>query len=96
MGDGDGALFGEAIVFTGALLLPRRDAADRAAEAGADVLSGVTKATTMLVVGDQDIAKLNGREKSSKHLKAEKLISAGQNIRIIGETDFMVLSSIKN
>lgn len=93
-GDGDGALLGEAVVFTGALQVPRSEAADRAAMAGADVLPGVTKKTTMLVVGDQDIAKLNGHDKSGKHLKAEALIAAGQQIRIIGETDFMVLSAI--
>lgn len=74
--------------------MPRREAADRAAEAGADVLPGVTKKTTLLVVGDQDIAKLNGQEKSSKRMKAEALIAAGQPIRIIGETDFMALSAI--
>lgn len=93
-GDGDGALVGEVIVFTGALEIPRRDAADRAAEAGADVAPGVTKKTTMLVVGDQDIAKLNGHDKSGKHTKAEMLIAGGHPIRIIGETDFMALSSI--
>ena len=93
-GDGDGALLGEAVVFTGALQVPRREATDRAAMAGADVMPGVTKKTTMLVVGDQDIAKLNGHDKSGKHLKAEALIAAGQHIRIIGETDFMVLSAI--
>jgi len=92
--DGDGALLGEAVVFTGALQVPRREAADRAAMAGADVMPGVTRKTTMLVVGDQDIAKLNGYDKSGKHLKAEALIAAGQQIRIIGETDFLVLSAI--
>lgn len=93
-GDGDGALLGEAIVFTGALQVSRREAADRAAEAGADVHPGVTKKTTLLVVGDQDISRLNGHEKSSKHSKAEALIAAGQPLRIIGETDFMALSAI--
>lgn len=93
-GDGDGALLGETIVFTGALQIPRREAADRAAEAGADVHPGVTKATTLLVVGDQDISKLNGAEKSGKHRKAEGLIAAGLPIRIIGETDFMALAAI--
>ena len=94
VGDGEGGLVGEAIVFTGALELPRREAADRAAQAGADVLPGVTKNTTVLVVGDQDFATLNGHAKSSKHLKAEALIAAGQSIRIIGETDFMALSAV--
>lgn len=93
-GDGDGALLGEAIVFTGALQIPRREAADRAAEAGADVHPAVTKNTTLLVVGDQDIDKLAGKDKSSKHLKAEQLIAAGQQIRVLGETDFMALCAM--
>lgn len=93
-GDGDGALVGEFVVFTGALIVPRRVAADRAAEAGADVQPSVTKTTTLLVVGDQDIEKLAGKAKSSKHLKAEQLISCGQSIRIIGETDFLALSAV--
>jgi DNA polymerase-3 subunit epsilon len=94
VGDGDGALVGEALVFTGALTVPRVQAADMAALAGANVQAGVTKHTTLLVVGDQDIAKLNGHEKSGKHMKAESLIAAGQPIRIIGESDFMRLAAI--
>jgi DNA polymerase-3 subunit epsilon len=50
---------------------------------------GVTKKTTLLVVGDQDIDKLNGQDKSSKHRKAEQLIESGQPLRILGEADFM-------
>ncbi|MGF1550314.1 MAG: exonuclease domain-containing protein [Sphingomonadaceae bacterium] len=90
-GDGDGPLVGESIAFTGALQMPRREAADLAHEAGAAVESGVTKRTTMLVVGDQDIEKLVGHDKSSKHRKAEKLIATGQPIRIVGEADFLSL-----
>jgi len=90
-GDGDGPLVGESIVFTGALQMPRRAAADLAHGAGAGVEPGVTKTTTMLVVGDQDLDKLAGHEKSSKHRKAEQLISAGRPIRIVGEADFMIL-----
>lgn len=91
-GDGDGSLLGESIVFTGALQMPRREAADLAHEAGAAVEPGVTKHTTMLVVGDQDIDKLAGHEKSGKHRKAEQLIANGQPLRIVGEADFMSLS----
>lgn len=94
LGDGDGSLVGQTIVFTGALQVPRREAADRAAAAGADVQSGVTKHTTVLVVGDQDISRLNGHDKSNKHAKAEVLIAGGQRIRIIGETDFMALAAV--
>jgi DNA polymerase-3 subunit epsilon len=88
-GDGDGPLLGESIVFTGSLEILRREAADLAHEAGAAVEAGVTKHTTLLVVGDQDIDKLNGADKSSKHRKAEKMIEKGQPIRILGEADFM-------
>lgn len=91
-GDGDGPLVGENIVFTGALQMPRREAADLAHEAGAAVEPGVTKHTSMLVVGDQDIEKLAGHEKSGKHRKAEQLIAKGQPIRIVGEADFMSLA----
>ena len=91
-GNIDGTLHGEVVVFTGALEIPRREAADLASKAGCDVGSGVTKKTTLLVVGDQDISKFAiGADKSSKHLKAEKLILSGQNIRIIQESDFKEL-----
>jgi DNA polymerase-3 subunit epsilon len=88
-GDGDGPLVGESIVFTGSLQIPRRIAADMAHEAGAAVEPGVTKKTTILIVGDQDIDKINGQDKSSKHRKAEQAIESGQHIRILGEADFM-------
>ncbi|ASG01719.1 exonuclease domain-containing protein [Vibrio anguillarum] len=90
-GNPEGEFYGEVLVFTGTLIIPRREAADLAAQVGCQVASGVTKRTTMLVVGDLDIAKLAGKEKSSKHLKAEKLILSGQRIKIIRESDFKEL-----
>jgi DNA polymerase-3 subunit epsilon len=90
-GNPEGELYGEVVVFTGALEIPRREAADLAASIGCSVAPGVTKKTSLLVVGDQDISKLAGKEKSSKHLKAEQLISKGQQIRIIKESDFKEL-----
>ena len=75
-------------MFTGMLSIPRSEAADAAAAAGCRVDGSVTKYTTMLVVGDQDLRKLAGHEKSSKHIKAEQLITKGQPIRILGESDF--------
>ena len=78
-------------MFTGALEIPRREAADLASGVGCTVAEGVTKKTTLLVVGDQDISKLAGKEKSSKHLKAEQLIQKGHNLRIIKESDFKEL-----
>lgn len=96
-GNPEGDLFGEVIVFTGALELPRAEAADLAASVGCQVAQGVTKKTTMLVVGDQDATKLAGYEKSSKHRKAERLVAEGHRIRIIRESDFKALvQSAKN
>lgn len=87
----DGPLADEVVVFTGTLEIPRREAADLAASVGCDVSSSVTKKTTILVVGDVDVARLAGHKKSSKHRKAETLIADGQNLRIIRETDFRKL-----
>ena len=90
-GNPDGPLHGEVLVFTGSLSMLRREAADAASAAGCEVDARVTEQTTMLVVGDQDIGKLAGHEKSSKHRKAEDLITKGFQIRIIGESDFRVV-----
>lgn len=88
-GNPDGPLYGEILVFTGSLSMTRFEAADAAALAGCEVCAGVTKHTTLLVVGDQDVHKLAGKQKSSKQCKAEALISKGQRIRILSESDFL-------
>lgn len=92
-GDSEGPLFGEVLVFTGALEMPRREATDLAAAIGCTVESVVTKRTTLLVVGDQDVRRLAGLGKSSKHRRAESLIQAGQPMRILRATDFRKLVS---
>jgi DNA polymerase-3 subunit epsilon len=90
----EGPLYGEVIVFTGALELKRSEAADMAANIGCQVESAVTKRTTILVVGNQDIKRFVGHEKSSKHRKAEELILKGQEIKILGESDFKELINL--
>jgi DNA polymerase-3 subunit epsilon len=90
-GNLDGPLYGEVLVFTGALRIPREQAADLAANLGCHVATNVTKETTLLVIGDQDITLLAGHSKSSKHRKAEDLIAKGVPIRILRETDFQEL-----
>lgn len=92
-GDPEGPFYGEVAVFTGTLSMVRREAADLAAAAGCDVGESVTKTTTLLIVGDQDVRKLVGHQKSSKHRKAEKLIEKGQSIRILRESDFRSIAS---
>lgn len=90
-GNEDGPLDGEVIVFTGALSMSREQAATAAATAGCDVRDGVTKQTTLLVVGQQDFTRLAGKEKSTKHRRAEELIGKGHSIRILSESDFVRL-----
>jgi DNA polymerase-3 subunit epsilon len=90
-GDPDGPMAGEVVVFTGSLAIARAQAADLAASAGCRVAANVTSQTTLLVVGDQDLRQLNGCDKSSKHRRAEELILGGQSIRILQESDFMLL-----
>jgi DNA polymerase-3 subunit epsilon len=62
-----------------------------AAMAGCKVVDSVSKKVTILVVGDQDLRLTNGHAKSTKHRKAETLIAAGASIRIVRESDFLML-----
>ncbi len=93
-GNPEGVLYGEVLVFTGAVGIPRMVAAEMAARAGCEVAAGVTKKTTIVVVGDQDIKALAGHEKSSKHRKAEELIEKGIPIKILTAPDFEKLITI--
>ncbi|MFH0765646.1 MAG: exonuclease domain-containing protein, partial [Calditrichota bacterium] len=90
-GNPEGVLYGEVVVFTGALEIHRAQAANMASNMGCRVESGVNRETTILIVGDQDVKRLAGHEKSIKHRKAEGLIGKGQPIRILRESDFKCL-----
>ncbi|MGV6989658.1 exonuclease domain-containing protein [Testudinibacter sp. P80/BLE/0925] len=91
IGNPDGILFGETVVFTGELSIPRREAAEKAAIVGCNVVDGVSKKVTMLVIGIQDKDKLRGKELSNKEIKAQELITKGHNIMILSESDFFNL-----
>ena len=93
-GNPDGALYGETVLFTGKLGIPRWRAADMVAEAGCAVVDNISKKVTMLVVGTQDPNKLKGYDKSVKHRKAETLIGKGVDLQILSETDFSELTGI--
>ena len=95
-GNAEGPFHGEVLVFTGALKIPRREAADMAGSIGFRVASNVNKETTILVVGDQDIKHLAGHTKSTKHRKAEELGLKGQPIRILRESDFREIVELSN
>jgi DNA polymerase-3 subunit epsilon len=94
-GNQEGALAGEVVVFTSSLVITRGEAATRAAKLGCDVRNTVTSKTTILVVGQQDLARLGGCEKSAKQRKAEELVSDGVAIAILGEDDFMHLGDLR-
>lgn len=90
----NGPFFGSVISFTGALTISRSEAAEKAALIGFKFSPGVTKKTNTLVIGDQDATKLGGKNRSSKHLRAQQLINAGQDIDILTENDFLRLLSL--
>ena len=90
-GNPQGPLYGHTAVFTGTFSVPKAELAYLAADVGCDVRSSVTKATTLLMLGDQDIRKLAGKKTSDKELDADKLIENGQPIRKLRETDFRAL-----
>ena len=95
-GNPDGVLFGETMVFTGTISIPRIEAVKMAANLGCNVRDGITKETTLLVVGMQDPKKTKGQKKSGKQKKAEKYIDNGQNIRILSEKDFLELLKLED
>ena len=90
-GNPDGPLYGETAVFTGTFSVVKRDLEHLAADVGCDVRSSVTEATTLLMLGDQDMRKLAGKKTSQKELDADRLIEKGQYIRKLRETDFRAL-----
>ena len=94
-GNPDGHLYGQHVVFTGALRIDRQQAADLAAKAGCRVVTNVSKKTTLLVVGVQNPSILRGHDKSTKHRKAEALVANGAEILILSESDFMALVDVE-
>jgi DNA polymerase-3 subunit epsilon len=89
-GNLDGPLFGEVVVLTGGFELSKGEQADLAAFAGCEVANGVTKKTTLVVVGNDRFVR---GERSSKWRRAEELIQQGCPIRVLSEADFRALIS---
>lgn len=88
----NGPLRDEVIVFTGSLSIVREEAVNLAKKAGCTPDSGVTKKTTILVLGEQDIEMLTpGKKISAKLEKVFALKKKGQQIRILSEKDFIAL-----
>ncbi|MDJ0357165.1 exonuclease domain-containing protein [Paenarthrobacter sp. PH39-S1] len=83
-------LFGQMVVFTGNLQLPRGAAKERAAGLGAQPASSVTRKTTVLVVGDGFVAAdLRSGRLTSKARRVLELHGRGQSIEVLSEGEFM-------
>lgn len=87
-------LFGHRIVFTGALGMTRSEAKARAAALGAQPASSVTRATTLLVVGDGFVASdlrsgVESGRVTSKARRALKLRSDGYSVEVLSEGEFL-------
>lgn len=95
-GNPEGPLSNHNIVFTGKLNMSRKKAAEIASGMGCTVSTTVSKKTTLLVVGDQDLSLLAGYNKSTKQRKAEKLIEKGSELKIIDENGFYELCHIES
>lgn len=88
----DHPLFGKAVAFTGALVIPRREAMQAVVDCGGVAAKGVTRKTEMLVTGFQDLTRLaQGQNESAKLRKAQDLAAQGRTIEIVGESDFVKL-----
>jgi len=92
-----GPLLGQVAVFTGELSIARGAAWRRVAALGCTVADSVTRKTTMLIVGQTNLAAVGLKGKSTSQLKAEELAAKGQQIRIIYEAEFMqILNSAEH
>lgn len=84
----EGPLFGQTVVFSGDLAaMARVEAQDAAAAKGARILNSVTKKVTLVVGAEID----QGTRVSAKVKRAHELAAVGQDIRVIGELDFVRL-----
>ena len=82
-------LYGKKVVFTGALVRFKRDAAMQlVANLGGINQNGVTKETDFLVLGNNDYCRAIKDGKSSKQKKAEEYMRKGTGISIMDEQTF--------
>jgi DNA polymerase III subunit epsilon len=84
-------LFGQVVVFTGALSIRRQDAWDAVAACGAAVEKGVNKRTTMLVVGDGFSGHDPAEFWTGKAEKAVRWREKGHRIEVLTEGDLLDL-----
>jgi DNA polymerase-3 subunit epsilon len=81
-------LYGEVVVFTGALAMLRQDAWNAVAMLGGTPAAGVTSRTTRLVIGGGFSGNDPADFRSGKAGKAVKLLEKGKKIEVLTEADF--------
>ncbi|MDB4873072.1 MAG: hypothetical protein JWL97_4076 [Gemmatimonadales bacterium] len=91
--DEDHPLFGRLVAFTGTLKsMNREQAAQLVVDVGGHFSKSVTKKTNYLVIGTQDFRALAaGSSVSNKRSKAEALLSAGADLELIPEDEYLQL-----
>ncbi len=83
-------LYGQTVVFTGQLGIPRPEAKIRSAEMGARPESRVTARTSVLVVGDGfDARDLRSGRLTGKAQRVLELHERGQSIEVLSEGEFL-------
>ncbi|MFE0507141.1 exonuclease domain-containing protein [Peribacillus butanolivorans] len=83
------AFYGKNVVFTGKLnVFTRIEAAQLVASRGGHPQNGLNKQTNFIILGNFEDVMIKGT-KSSKLEKAEKMISAGKELEILAEEDFL-------
>ncbi|WP_427006979.1 exonuclease domain-containing protein [Pseudarthrobacter sp. H2] len=86
----DHPLYGQTVVFTGELAIPRPEAKIRSAELGARPESRVTARTTVLVVGDGFVAAdLRSGRLTGKARRVLELHERGRRIEVLSEGEFL-------
>jgi DNA polymerase III subunit epsilon len=88
--ESDHPLYGQTLVFTGELAIPRPEAKIRSAELGARPESRVTARTTVLVVGDGFVAAdLRSGRLTGKARRVLELHERGRRIEVLSEGEFL-------
>ncbi len=93
--DDSNPLYQKTVVFTGTLSsCTRSEAFLRVEQVGGIPSENLNKSTNFLVYGFQDPFFLNGKEKSTKLIRAEKLIAKGADLQIVSEDEYERLFDI--
>lgn len=90
-GNKDGPLYGHVACITGKLSRSRDETATIAAKAGISVVAKVTAEVTLLVIADRDLDTSAEETRSTKLRKAQELMAQGHPLRILRESEFLLL-----